>query len=432
MKKIYDREIWLVKIFFNYFQYMKQPLVFSFPETLLKIINPHGVDQIEDVSDVEPFGRMEYGAELEAKNRALAEFWKKNRLHGSPQQIIASPMPRFYRTTTKRRVFFSHNKFRLRFSHHKDDGGALHLASDLEPREHDAIYRFILEKINTPGFSHAAKHLTYIIIRGSYTEFSVLFNVANVNGTIVRNLKVLGENLRKFDNKIISAFIFHDPTRSEYYLDNKQSGGAWKIKNLFGPDTLKLKVLDQTYRYDPVSFSQINQSILPHMLDTISRLCAPKPDKRLIDLYCGYGLFTNYVGKRFGEVYGIDFDDASVERGRETARFTAQKSPHPTRMYFRTAAINMSSLEALLPIAGSGEETILLDPPRQGPGMGGVRLCAQRSAARIVHIFCNVDRIPADLDEWQRYGYRVSQVAPLDMFPGTPNLEVAVLLEPMR
>ncbi|MGB7567010.1 MAG: hypothetical protein WBM07_04065 [Chitinivibrionales bacterium] len=418
------------KIFFNYIQCMKQSAVFSFPEILLSLVNPRVADKPGDISDVEPFSRLDYGAELGAKNRALAEFWKKNRRHGSPQQVIASPMPRFYRTTTKRRVFFSHNKFRLRFSHHKDDDGALHLASDLEPREHDVIYRFILEKINTPGFSHAAKHLTYIIIRGSYTEFCVLFNVANVNGAIVRNLKALAENLRKFDKKIISAFIFHDPTRSEYYLDNKQSGGAWKIKNLFGPDALRLKVHDQTYRYDPVSFSQVNQSILPLMLDTVSRLCAPGPDKRLIDLYCGYGLFTNYVGKRFGEVYGIDFDDASVERARETARFTAQKSPRPGRMYFRTAAINVSSLEALLPIAGPGEETVLLDPPRQGPGMGVVRLCAQRSASRIVHIFCNVDRIPADLDEWQRYGYRVSQVVPFDMFPGTPNLEVAVLLEP--
>ena len=62
--------------------------------------------------------------------------------------------------------------------------------------------------------------------------------------------------------------------------------------------------------------------------------------------------------------------------------------------------------------------------------MGVVRLCAQRRASRIVHIFCNVDRIPGDIDEWQRYGYRVSQVAPLDMFPGTPNLEVAMLLQP--
>lgn len=414
----------------NYIQYMKQAMIFSFPEMLLNLASSQAENRDKGIADVEPFGRMDYGVELEAKNRALAEFWKKNRLHGSPQHAIASPKPRFYRTTTKRRVFFSHNKFRLRFSHHKDDNGAPHFASDLEPREHDAMYRFVLEKINTPGFSAAARHLTYVIIRGTYTEFAVIFNVANVNGAIVRNLKALGENLKKFDTRIIAAFIFHDPTRSEYFLDNKQTDGAWKIKNLFGPDTLKLKVLDQTYRYDPVSFSQVNQSILPQMLDTIVRLCAPGPDKRMIDLYCGYGLFTNFVGKRFGEAYAIDFDAASVERARETARFTARKTPQPARMYFRTAAITAASLEALLPVAGSREETILLDPPRQGPAAGVVRLCARRGASRIVHIFCNVDRIPADLVEWQRYGYRVSQVAPLDMFPGTPNMEVAVLMEP--
>jgi tRNA/tmRNA/rRNA uracil-C5-methylase (TrmA/RlmC/RlmD family) len=167
------------------------------------------------------------------------------------------------------------------------------------------------------------------------------------------------------------------------------------------------------------------------MLDKAEELCAPKPGKRFIDLYCGYGFFTNFIGKRFGEAYGVDFDAASVTRGRETARFTAQKSPQAARMYFRTAAITVSSLEELLPVAGSCEETILLDPPRQGPDEGVLRLCARRGASRIVHIFCNVDRIPLDLEEWQRYGYRVSQVEPLDMFPGTPNLEVMILLEPI-
>jgi len=409
----------------------KQSSIFSFTDILLNSVRPPAENQDHDTINVEPFGRMNYDAELNAKNKALSEFWKKNRLHGNLRPTVASPMPRHYRTTTKRRVFFSHNKFRLRFSHHKDDDRpALNLGSELEPRQHDAIYQFVLEKINTPAFAHTARHLTYIVIRGTYAEFCVLFNVANVNGPIVRSLKAFAENLKKFDDNIVSAFIFHDPTRSEYYLDNKQSGGAWKTKNLFGPDTLKLKVLDQTYRYDPVSFSQVNQSILAPMLETAMRLCAPKPDKRFIDLYCGYGLFTNFIGKRFGEVYGIDFDPASVERGRETARFTARKSPHAARMYFRTSAINVSSLEALLPVAGTCEETILLDPPRQGPGMGVLRLCAQRGASRIVHIFCNVDRIPLDLEEWQRFGYRVSQVAPLDMFPGTPNLEVMILLEP--
>jgi tRNA/tmRNA/rRNA uracil-C5-methylase (TrmA/RlmC/RlmD family) len=79
-------------------------------------------------------------------------------------------------------------------------------------------------------------------------------------------------------------------------------------------------------------------------------------------------------------------------------------------------------------MAGTCEETILLDPPRGGPGKGVIPFCAHRGALRIVHLFCDIDRVPVDLQEWERYGYRVADVVPFDMFPGTPNLEVAVLL----
>jgi len=410
---------------------MRTPHGFSYSEILMKTVHPETSGRPADLADIEPLAYMPYAQELAAKNAALAEFWKQNRLHGRPQTIVPSPKPRRYRTTTKRRVFFAHGKFRLRFSHSKDvTPTTAMLCSELEPKEHEAIYQFVAEKINTPGFSITAKHLTYIIIRGSYTEFCVLFNVDRVNGPIVRNLKALGENLRGLKLNIVSAFIFSDPTRSDYYLDNKQTGGAWKIKNLFGPDTLRLRVKDQTYRFDPVSFSQINQSMLPAMLETAERLCGAAPGGRFIDLYCGYGLFANYLGKNYGEVYAVDFDAASVDRGRETARYTAKKNNLSTRMYFRTASIRVSSLEGLLPVAGTCEETILLDPPRQGPEKGVLALCAAREAARVVHLFCAVDRLPVDLAEWQRYGYRISEIVALDMFPGTPNLEVMALLEP--
>jgi tRNA/tmRNA/rRNA uracil-C5-methylase (TrmA/RlmC/RlmD family) len=410
---------------------MQHLAFFSYPEILLKALGFKLPGQSPDISNIEPFALMRYEEELAGKTGALSEFWRKNRLAGKPGAVIASPKPRHYRTTTKRRIFFSHGRYRLRFSHKKDaapDNATL--SSELEPKEHAAMYRFLSDKINTPSFSLSAKHLNYIVVRGTYTEFCVVFNVYRVDGPIVRNLRALADNLRTLDVNIVSAFIFTDPTRSDYYLDKTDPGrDGVSCKKLFGPDALRLRVSGQSYNFGPLSFSQINQSMLPGMLDTLVRMCAPGPQARFVDLYCGYGLFANYIGRGFGETVAVDVDRASIDYGRETARYTAKKRGAASRMLFRAAQISPASLEALLPQPGREPEVILLDPPRGGPGKGVIPFCAQRGPERIVHLFCDVDRIPVDLKEWENCGYRPSEIVPFDMFPGTPNLEVAVLLE---
>jgi tRNA/tmRNA/rRNA uracil-C5-methylase (TrmA/RlmC/RlmD family) len=70
-----------------------------------------------------------------------------------------------------------------------------------------------------------------------------------------------------------------------------------------------------------------------------------------------------------------------------------------------------------------------LDPPRKGTEPGVIRALAMRKPVRVLHIFCGTDEIPAALAEWERYGYRVKEVLPMDLFPGTPHLETLVALE---
>jgi tRNA/tmRNA/rRNA uracil-C5-methylase (TrmA/RlmC/RlmD family) len=388
-------------------------------------------DQSNDAANIEPFAFMPYTEELSGKKNAFAQFWKKNRLPGMPEGLIGSPMPRHYRTTTKRRVFFSHGKFRLRFSHLKDaTPDTAPLSSELEPKEHAVIYGFAAEKINSPSFSMSAKHLNYIIIRGTYTEFCVVFNVHQINGPIVKNLRALAEKLSMLGLNIVSAFIFADPSRSDYYLDKTETEGDGGVcKKLFGPDALRLRVNDQTYNFGPLSFSQINQSMLPVMLEKMVRMCGSDPKGRFVDLYCGYGLFANYIGRGFGETIAVDVDRASVDYGHATAQYTARKKGTKSRMIFRAAPITPMSLEKLLPLPGEKAETVLLDPPRGGPSKGVIAFCAAREPRRIIHLFCDIDRVPVDLEEWEKNGYRVTEIVPFDMFPGTPNLEVAVLLE---
>jgi len=51
-----------------------------------------------------PLAHLPYKDELDLKDRALAEFWKSNKLTGSPAPVVPSPRPRKYRTTSKRRT----------------------------------------------------------------------------------------------------------------------------------------------------------------------------------------------------------------------------------------------------------------------------------------------------------------------------------------
>ena len=291
----------------------------------------------------------------------------------------------------------------------------------------------LLKKLNEPLFSLVAKRCNYLIIRGSYKEFCVIFNMHKLDGPTVRKLKILGSQLSGADMNVVSSFVFLDPSRSKYYLDKRETESRFSVKKLFGPDTLRFSIGEQTYVYDALSFSQVNQSMVPlllkkaaELLDVAAMDCARM---RLIDLYCGYGLFTLYLGKRFCEAWGIDYETASIRRARDSVGH-CKDLPASCKMRFMIGQITSRGMEEMLPVSGDIPEVVALDPPRRGTEKGVIGAIANRRPEKILHIFCNVDIIPEELEQWKRVGYSASRVLPLDMFPGTPNLEVMVLLKP--
>ena len=77
-------------------------------------------------------------------------------------------------------------------------------------------------------------------------------------------------------------------------------------------------------------------------------------------------------------------------------------------------------------------EVILLDPPRNGTSPGVIAELARRSPEKVLHVFCDVDGIPGALSDWRENGMSPERVVALDMFPGSANLEVMVLLLPSQ
>jgi len=369
--------------------------------------------------------RLDYKREKELKGAAFARFWDRHRLPGEPETLVASPLPRHYRTTSKRRVLAGAPRRRpgniapcgiLR----AEPGAEL-----LEPRGHREIFAALEAQLADAGFAPLARALNFIIVRGSYEEFAVLFNLAEMDRGLHRLVCKATKALLTRVPGVVSAFLFLDPGRSPYYLESDRPRGSFSLKRLFGPDRFRLRLPSGVFSVPPDSFSQVNESILPALLERVGGLLAGQGGERLLDLYCGYGLFALSLAARYRETYAVDGAGGSIRAGAAMAgHFPGGKS-----VRFRHAAIQRDSLaQALPPALAPGAEDVILDPPRRGAGEEVIASIARRRPGRVVHLFCACDEIPRALAAWRRQGYFVRRVLPLDMFPGTPQLETVVLL----
>lgn len=296
--------------------------------------------------------------------------------------------------------------------------------SMLEPEEHNKIYDLLFEKLITPAYKPLAYALNWIIIRGTYRYRVVIFNIKKIDATIVRKLKQISEVLQKSELNVTAAHAYVDTTESDYYLEAKRPTEGLNFKQLYGPRELALNLGHFSLKYPVTGFSQINESQIHNLIKAASRMLSLTKEDKFLDLYCGYGLFSFALGEAAKSVLGVEWEGPSIETAKASARYLKKNYK------FIAGKIDEDFVQLRLPRVVPGEpEKILLDPPRKGCEPGVIHALAMRKPIRVCHVFCGTDEIPAALKEWERYGYRVREVQPLDLFPGTPHLETIVMLE---
>ncbi len=210
----------------------------------------------------------------------------------------------------------------------------------LEPLEHAAIFSTLETLLVRAEFSRLARALNFVIIRGSYEEFMVIFNLQAMDRDLHRLLLKALAALRGLDVNVLAAFLFLDPSRSPYYLESDRPRGTVPIKKLFGPERFRLRLGADVFAVPPTSFSQVNESILPRLLENVRAMTAGENGGRLLDLYCGYGLFSLSLRGRYREIIAVDAAEGSIRAGHDMlSRF-----PGGARIHFRTAAISHNSL----------------------------------------------------------------------------------------
>ena len=170
------------------------------------------------------------------------------------------------------------------------------------------------------------------------------------------------------------------------------------------------------------TFFQTNSVQAERLVALVRELAGDITGSLIIDVYCGVGMFTLALASAGAKVVGIELSTSSIA----AARINAENNG------LREARFFAGDARTVLPqvLAEHGPpRVVVLDPPRAGAGGKVMRRIARAAPARIIYVSCNPTTLARDLVELEPFGYRVSVVQPLDLFPQTYHVETVVALD---
>jgi len=371
--------------------------------------------------------RVEYPAEAGARDAALRDFWGKLEPEAPLAPLVRSPLGRGYRTVSKRRAFLLKDETRLGLI---DPGaGDGHrpvdvMACRVEPDSHAAVYARLRQSILSPAARLLAPALRYVIVKGNYSELVVILSVTRIDGAIVSAANTLSKGLTSACPDVRGVMLYEDRSDGRYYLGTRSPAARGNVRKIYGETEIYQKFGGKGFLFPPLAFSQGNASLVDGLIAEAGRMLDLSSGDDLYDLYCGYGLFTLTLGTRARKGTGIERTPESID----AAVRNAKRLGVANTQFFRSDITGTTLLRLLAGVRP--RDAILLDPPRGGTAPGVIECAAARRPGRVVHMFCNIDIIPAEIARWRAAGYMPVRGVPFDMFPGTDETEVMVLFEP--
>lgn len=205
------------------------------------------------------------------------------------------------------------------------------------------------------------------------------------------------------------------------------------VRSFFGPPPrgaawVQEQLLGRPVNVPPGSFWQVNPPVAEVLVQTVAGWFQGKPTELFVDAYAGVGPFSLAVGTAARQHLLIESDPSAISAAKANAAAWGLKG----------AKCLSGKTEKMLPawLAQVGKlangATVLLDPPRTGCEAEMLDTLRQSAVRRLVYVSCHPATLARDLKRLCGDGPRpfaIRKWRVFDMFPQTPHLETAVLME---
>ncbi len=186
------------------------------------------------------------------------------------------------------------------------------------------------------------------------------------------------------------------------------------------PEIVRVKEVD--YLVSPTSFFQVHRRAPEMLVDAVfGGLNLGRGDK-VLDLYCGVGLFTVPAAIAVGEagrVVGIESATSACDDLMENAKDMTWVIVHEGRVN----AHNVSRFGATMNV-------VIVDPPRRGIEPGVVEaIGAIETIREVVSVSCDIATFVRDLELFLAHGFHLRALRAFDLFEMTEHVEMVAHLE---
>ena len=184
----------------------------------------------------------------------------------------------------------------------------------------------------------------------------------------------------------------------------------------FHTSELSLTVRGEVYQFNAETFFQINPSLLGPLIDFA---LADASGESVLDLYCGVGLFTLPLARRFKNVVGVEANPAATRY----ARRNLQRAGVANARVITATVTDWFRSNRVGPV-----DFVLLDPPRAGAESAVIKGILDSHPAAISYVSCDPATLARDLKKLSAGGYSINSIAAFDLFPQTHHVETIVHL----
>ena len=164
------------------------------------------------------------------------------------------------------------------------------------------------------------------------------------------------------------------------------------------------------------SFFQVNVDQAAAAANVVRDRLKLTPDDVLLDAYTGVGTFAILLAPAVKKVIAVEESSAAVADAKQ----------------------NAGDLENLEFVLGRSEDVfrnlpvtpdvVVLDPPRSGCQPQALASLIGMKPSKVAYVSCDAETLGRDLKILCQGGYKLDEVAPLDMFPQTHHVECVALL----